>query len=216
MFSNGIYLSDECAVLAYNIKEVKNKMEGNEEETLELVFGTENLLESAKEPFIGEVSYAVFPCHCVDCEKGAGSLQEQYGKVAPERLHIHIKPLTVYTELQHNWWIPTKTKLSRWGALQEQLEKLGLMDKFKTDGFNAFHGMIAEWHWAEVAVGVTGDAKFHWIPVRILTEEEVAAAKASQPSEPSTGTGDAPSGEESTDDAPPSEPGTGTEATKLD
>ena len=160
-----------------------NEQQEEKEEKLELVFGTEKLLESAKEPFVGEVIYAVFPCHCEDCEKGAGALQEQYGKTAPERLHVHIKPLTVYTEVQHNWWIPTKTKLSRWGALQAQLETLGLMDKFKTDGHTAFMGMIAEWQWTEVAVGVTGDAKFHWIPVRILTEDEVATLRAEKPAE---------------------------------
>ena len=189
-----------------------------EEETLELVFGTEKLLESAKEPFVGEVVYSIFPCHCIDCEKGAGTLQEQYGKVAPERLHIHIKPLTVYTEIQHNWWIPTKTKLSRWGALQAQLETLGLMDKFKSDGYNAFMGMVAEWTWSEVAVGVTGDAKFHWIPTRILTEEEVTTLKAGQSSEAS-GTDDVPPSDtppSEASDVPPSASGTGTEETKLD
>ena len=142
------------------------------EEKLELVFGTEKLLESAKEPFVGEVIYAEFPCHCEDCEKGATAMLEKFKREAPERLHIHIKPLTVYTEVQHNWWIPTKTKLSRWGALQEQLEKLGIIEKFKTEREKAFMGMVAEWAWSEVAVGVTGDAKFHWLPVKLLTPEE--------------------------------------------
>ena len=147
------------------------------EEKLDLVFGTEKLLESAKENFVGEVIYAEFPCHCEDCEKGATAMLEKYQREAPERLHIHIKPLTVYTEVQHNWWIPTKTKLSRWGALQEQLEKLGVIEKFKTEREKAFMGMVAEWQWSEVAVGVTGDMKFHWLPTRILTEADVAALK---------------------------------------
>jgi hypothetical protein len=144
----------------------------NKEEKLELVFGTENLLESAKEPFIGEVIYAEFPCNCEECKKGAATMLEKYQKEAPERLHIHIKPLTVYTEVQHNWWIPTKTKLSRWGALQEQLQALGLMSRFKVEGFKAFRGMVAEWHWKEVEVGVTGDLKSHWLPMRILEQQE--------------------------------------------
>jgi len=186
-----------------------------EEKKLELVFGTEKLLESAKEPFVGEVIYAEFPCHCADCEKGATAMLEQYQKEAPERLHIHIKPLTVYTEVQHNWWIPTKTKLSRWGALQEQLEKLGLIEKFKKEREKAFMGMVAEWQWSEVAVGVTGDAKFHWLPIRLLTEADVAALKtgADQPGESSAsdkpselGTGDVREGS--------GEPNTGD--TKLD
>ena len=150
-----------------------NEQEENKEEKLELVFGTENLLESAKEPFIGEVIYAEFPCNCEECKKGAATMMEKFQKEAPERLHIHIKPLTVYTEVQHNWWIPTKTKLSRWGALQEQLQALGLMSRFKVEGFKAFRGMVAEWHWKEVEVGVTGDLKSHWLPMRILGQEEV-------------------------------------------
>ena len=144
----------------------------NKEEEMKLVFGTEKLLESAKEAFIGEVIYAEYPCHCADCEKGAAAMLEKFGREAPDRLHIHIKPLTVYTEVQHNWWIPTKTKLSRWGALQEQLVNLGMMDKFKTEREKAFMGMVAEWQWKEVAVGVTGDIKSHWLPMRILDQRE--------------------------------------------
>ena len=67
----------------------------NKEEKLELVFGTENLLESAKEPFIGEVIYAEFPCNCEECKKGAATMLEKFQKEAPERLHIHIKPRDV-------------------------------------------------------------------------------------------------------------------------
>jgi hypothetical protein len=170
----------------------------NKEEKLELVFGTENLLESAKEPFIGEVIYADFPCNCEECKKGAATMMEKFQKEAPERLHIHIKPLTVYTEVQHNWWIPTKTKLSRWGALQEQLQTLGLMSRFKVEGFKAFRGMVAEWHWKEVEVGVTGDLKSHWLPMRILGQQETeelmknleveqASTPHKQPAQPSDG-----------------------------
>ena len=154
------------------MEETEKKETEKKEDELELVFGTEKLLESAKEPFIGEVIYAEYPCHCEDCEKGAARMLEKFGREAPERLHIHIKPLTVYTEVQHNWWIPTKTKLSRWGALQEQLVKLGLMNRFKTEREKAFMGMVAEWQWKEVAVGVTGDIKSHWLPVRILGQQE--------------------------------------------
>ena len=144
----------------------------NKEEEMKLVFGTEKLLESAKEAFIGEVIYAEYPCHCADCEKGAAAMVEKFGREAPDRLHIHIKPLTVYTEVQHNWWIPTKTKLSRWGALQEQLVNIGMMGRFKTEREKAFMGMVAEWQWKEVAVGVTGDIKSHWLPMRILDQQE--------------------------------------------
>lgn len=172
-----------------------------DEEKLELVFGTEKLLESAKEPFVGEVIYAEYPCHCEDCEKGASALQEQYGKVAPDRLHIKMKPLSVYTEVQHQWWNPTKTKLSKWGALQAQLEALGLMDKFKTDGVKAFLGLVAEWTWADVAVGVTGEEKFHWLPSKILTGEEIDELVSQQSDEPSK--------PNSANDIPPSDPGTG-------
>jgi len=155
------------------VKKQMNETENKEkEEKLELVFGTEKLLESAKEPFIGEVIYAEYPCHCDECEKGAAKMLEKFGREAPDRLHIHIKPLTVYTEVQHNWWIPTKTKLSRWGALQEQLVKLGIMERFKKEREKAFMGMVAEWQWKEVAVGVTGDIKSHWLPVRILDQRE--------------------------------------------
>lgn len=153
----------------------------NKKEELTLVFGTEGLLESAKEPFIGEVIYSEFPCHCEDCEKGATALQQEYQRTAPDRLHIKMKPLTVYTEVQHQWWIPTKTKLSRWGALQEQLEKLGLMDNFKINREKAFMGLVVEWQWSEVAVGVTGEPKSYWQPIRILTEDEIATARASTP-----------------------------------
>ena len=163
----------------------EDEKEEQKEEKLELVFGTEKLLESAKENFVGEVIYAEFPCHCEDCEKGATAMLEKLQREAPERLHIHIKPLTVYTEVQHNWWIPTKTKLSRWGALQEQLEKLGIINNFKTEREKAFMGIVAEWQWSEVAVGVTGDAKFHWLPIRLLTEDEIAGIGSAKPSESS-------------------------------
>lgn len=178
------------------------------EEKLELVFGTEKLLESAKEPFIGEVIYAEYPCHCADCEKGATAMFDKYQKVAPERLHVQIKPLTVYTEVQHNWWIPTKTKISRWGALQEQLEKLGMIDQFKSEREKAFMGMVAEWQWSEVAVGVTGDAKSHWLPVKLLTADDVIALKTAVAGQPS----------ESSASSEPSEPSSDAvgEGTKLD
>ncbi len=158
-------------------------MANEKEDELTLVFGTEGLLESAKEPFIGEVIYAEYPCHCEDCEKGATGLASAYGREAPDRLHIKMKPLTVYDKIQHQWWIPTKTKLSRWGALQAKLEELGLIDKFKTDREQAFMNIVAEWEWTEVAVGVTGDEKFHWTPKRILTEDEVAKLKSGEASE---------------------------------
>lgn len=164
--------------------------EENKDEGLELQFGTENLLESAKEPFIGEVIYAEYPCHCEECEKGAAKMMETFKKEAPPRLHIKIKPLTVYTEVQHNWWIPTKTKLSRWGALQQQLVDLSLMETFKQEREQAFMGIVAEWKWKEVAVGVTGDEKFHWLPVRILSDDEVEKLKSETSDESVPGEGE--------------------------
>lgn len=172
------------------VKEDKNK-----KEELTLVFGTEGLLESAKEPFIGEVIFAEYPCHCEDCEKGALGLAKMLaeegraGEMHSGSLHIKIKPLTVYTKEQSEWWIPTKTKLSKWGALQKQLETLGLIDRFKTEREKAFMSMTAEWQWTLVEeVGVSTakrPAVFHWIPVRILTEDEIATARASKPEDAS-------------------------------
>lgn len=173
------------------VKEDKNK-----EEELTLVFGTEGLLETAKEPFIGEVTSAEYPCHCDECKKGAVELERKYteegivGRASPGSLHILIKPLTVYIKEQREWWVPTKTRLSKWGALQKQLETLGLMDRFKTEREKAFMGMTAEWQWTLVEeIGVSTakrPAVFHWIPVRILTEDEIAAVKASKPEDEKT------------------------------
>lgn len=164
------------------------------EEKLELVFGTEKLLDSAKEPFIGKVTSAEFPCHCEECEKGARNLEEKQKAAGepvnvPERLHIFITPLTVYTEPQRQWWNPTKTKLSKWGDLQKRLEELGIIDKFKTEREKAFIGMVAEWHWVpvlEVGVSTIDREVLHWLPVRILTESEIADVREGE-SDPSSG-----------------------------
>jgi len=52
------------------------------------------------------------------------------------------------------------------------LVNLGMMDRFKTEREKAFMGMVAEWQWKEVAVGVTGDIKSHWLPMKILDQRE--------------------------------------------
>ena len=142
-----------------------------EEEKLE--FGTESLLESAKEPFVGEVIYAVYPCNCEMCQKGAGKIEGE----PPKRLHIKILPYTVYDKVQHQWFSPTKTKLSRWGKLNEKLEQLGLIKEFKENGVKAFVGKVFEWAWIEFPVGVGNRTVGCWLPVRLLPAEEVKKLK---------------------------------------
>lgn len=142
----------------------------NGEEGKKLLFGTEHLLETAKQPFVGRVVYAVYPCKCPDCQRGEERLEGE----APERLHIKIEPLDgTYEKVQHQWYAPTKTRLSRWGKLNEYLEKMGIIDEFKQKGEQAFIDKVFRWVWMEFSVGVGNRTVGAWIPVEYLgTYEE--------------------------------------------
>lgn len=143
------------------------------EQKEELEFGTDKLLETAKEPFIGEVIYAVYPCNCPECQKGAGKIEGE----PPKRLHIKILPYTVYDKIQHQWYSPTKTKMSRWGKLNEKLEQLGIINEFKEKGVKAFLGKVFEWAWIEFPVGVGNRTVGAWLPIRLIPPEEAKKLK---------------------------------------
>ena len=152
---------------------MENLEEGKFEEEEKLEFGTEHLLKSAKEDFIGEVIYAVYPCHCEMCEKGAGKIEGE----PPKRIHIKILPYTVYDKVQHQWYSPTKTRMSRYGALNENLEKMGIIDEFKSKGISAFMGKVFQWHWGEIKVGIGDRVVGCWLPVRLLPKDEAEKLK---------------------------------------
>lgn len=85
-------------------------------------FGWEQLSETLKEPFVGVVVYAKYGCECEICKKGEEKLKELAEKQGREyrklpKVHIAIKPLTVYDKLQHAWYIHTKSRWSAFGGL---------------------------------------------------------------------------------------------------
>ena len=139
------------------------------------VFGTENLARSAKENFIGTVTYAKLPCDCEDCRKGAEKVLEETGRVAPDRLHIKIQPIDgTYEKEQQQWYVPTKTIVSRWGEFNKRLEEMGLVKELNEKGVEALIGKTFEWEWVSMKVGVKPQREVEaWMPKRLLTEEEV-------------------------------------------
>lgn len=131
-----------------------------------LTFGTDNLSESARENFIGTIAEANYPCDCDMCQKGEESLGDDY----KPSLHIQIMPLTVYDKRQHEWLVPSKTKMSKWGAFNMALEELGVLGKIKSP--SDLKGKMFEFESVDVVVGF-GDKKVSlWKPVRVVSKKE--------------------------------------------
>lgn len=132
-----------------------------------LTFGVDDLSDSARENFIGTIVEANYPCECDMCVKGAESL----GEDRKDSLHIQISPLSVYEKRQHEWLVPSKTKLSKWGAFNIRLDELGILKKIKSP--KDLVGKTFEFESITTSVGF-GDKKVScWVPVRLLSKKEV-------------------------------------------
>ena len=130
----------------------------------EIILDPDSLSEEAREPFIGEVVWAKYPCDCEVCSRG------QFGQ---DQLHIQIQPIDgVYSATQHEWYRPTKTARSAYGMLVKALAKLG-MKKIKPSDLV---GKVFEWHYTEYETP-GGDKKYVWIPSRLLSDAEVSTLK---------------------------------------
>jgi len=134
-----------------------------------LKFGAEDLSESARENFVGMITEANFPCNCDMCLKGADSL-ESSGQARKESLHIQIFPASVYDKTQHEWMVPSKTKVSKWGAFNECLDSIGVTKKLRSE--KDLVGMAFEFESIEVKVGFGDKVVPCWVPVREVSKKE--------------------------------------------
>lgn len=143
-------------------------------------FGLEHLSDTAREPFVGEIVYAQYPCNCEDCQKGDDAIMAREGRATSQkRLHIKIRPLDgTYDKEQPEWYARAKTLMSSWGQFMVQMDKLGVMPELKQRGAPALIGKVFRWEYREISVGV-GDKTTHvWLPVAIA---EKPAEESSSP-----------------------------------
>ena len=135
-----------------------------------LEFGADNLTDSARENFVGTIIEAKYPCDCELCQKGAETL-EASGQTWKPSLHIQISPVNVYDKTQHEWFVPSKTKVSKWGALNIRLDELGLASKMKSE--KDLVNKTFEFESTMVKVGFGDKEVPCWLPTRLLTKKEV-------------------------------------------
>ena len=135
-----------------------------------LEFGSENLTDSAREKFVGTIIKAKYPCDCELCQRGAESL-EASGQTWKPSLHIQIEPVNVYDKIQHEWFVPSKTKVSKWGAFNVRLDELGLAKGMKSE--KSLVNKTFEFESTMVKVGFGDKEVPCWLPVRLLTKKEV-------------------------------------------
>lgn len=145
---------------------------------MSLKFGTEGLLASARENFIGEITSAVYPCKCDVCRKGDKALIAQGQEPSGDRLHMKMEPLTVYEKIQQEWLTPTKTLKSKWGAFNQRLEQIGCKVKSEAD----LIGKVFEFESATIKAGVTDTEVTVWLPVREVTGEELEKLRSAKKS----------------------------------
>ena len=92
-------------------------------EALGVGFRKEELSETIRENFVGVVVYAEFPCNCPICRRGNEKLKAM-GRGEIPRIHLVIKPITVYDKLQHAWYPTSKIIWSNFGAFVIALNDL--------------------------------------------------------------------------------------------
>jgi len=120
------------------------------------MFRTEDLGISVREPFVGIVVEANYPCECEVCEKGTQRLIEMGRELrTTKRVHIVIKPLEKYDKFQHAWYNESKLVWSGIGAFTISLnEFIGFKPSGKTP----------EEQWVEVKKFIEGKV-FEWVSV---------------------------------------------------
>ena len=151
-------------------------------------FGVEQLSDTAREPFFGQITFSVYPCNCEECLKGADKLLEMQGtsKEIP-RLHLKMKPLDgTYEKEQQEWFARGKTKMSSWGQLMIRLNGFPeVMDDLKKDGAKTLIGKVFRWEYTEIEVGVDKRKVGVWLPTRIVTgdvlKEYLSSEDTSEP-----------------------------------
>jgi len=157
-------------------------------------FRPQDLSKAVRPPFVGMVVYAEFPCDCVVCRQGKARLEQIGGRTRTERVHLIIKPLTQFTELQHAWYNISKIMWSAFGGFVIALSELGFTtDKEKPeeqwkDVQNFLLGKVFEWRSenpVKFVEELTGEqrpkrlppalveAKEQWFPVRVVPESEL-------------------------------------------
>lgn len=134
-----------------------------------LTFGSENLSESARQNFVGMIIEANYPCDCDDCLRGKQSL-ESSGQTAKDNLHIQVSPAHVYDKTQNEWLVPSKTKISKWGAFNGALDQLGITKRLKSE--KDLVGMVFEFESQEVKVGFGDKVVQCWVPIREVNQKE--------------------------------------------
>ena len=161
------------------------------------MFRLEDLSESIREPFVGIVVHAEFPCDCEVCQRGEQKLQEMGRETrGARRIHIAIKPLERYDKFQHTWYTESKLLWSGFGAFVLALNKLGfvptgntpeeqwnsvkkylLCNIFQWESINAVDYIIKNTGKVppKLPEGIKG-AREIWIPVKKLSSKEVELA----------------------------------------
>ena len=160
------------------------------------MFRVEDLREEVREPFIGLAVLAEFPCKCRICQKGTAKLLEMGRQPrTTDRVHIVIKPLEKYQKFQNAWYNRSNLIWSALGAFTIALNNL-IGFKPKSDSVEEqwkevkqfIEGKVFLWESVKPAEWVSKtlnkpiprnippalkDAKEQWIPVKIVTKEEL-------------------------------------------
>lgn len=156
-------------------------------------FGTSDLRETQKEPFVGEVSFSEWDCDCEDCQNGQVRLREYFEKQVSsseiteaemnEQLkraslgvnwHVKYAPIDGVYEKEQSNFIPYKknmSKISKYGTYVSSLEGMGVVLKIPEDHI----GQVFELDPQNIKIGKKSIEM--WIPVRQLEEDEIKAYK---------------------------------------
>lgn len=157
-------------------------------------FRADELSDALRSNFIGVVVFAEFPCDCVICRKGKERLEQIGSRPRTERVHLIIKPITQYNELQHAWYNVSRVKWSAFGGFVLALDKLGFTTDKETpseqwkDVKNFLVGKAFEFtseNPVKFVEDLTGqkrpkrlppalvEAKEQWFPIRVVSEDEL-------------------------------------------
>lgn len=167
------------------------------------MFRTEDLREDVREPFVGMVVKAEYPCNCPICERGTQKLIEMGRELrTTSRIHIVIKPLEKYENFQHAWFNESKLIWSGLGAFTVALNaKLAFVPEGKTPeeqwkSVKKFlEGNIFLWESVNPVEFVSEtldkpvpknlptnlkDAREVWVPIKIVRPEEIGIEQSTK------------------------------------
>lgn len=132
--------------------------------------------EAVPEEMEGKIVYAVFPCDCEVCIKGDRRLEEMGSeRRSVSRLHITAEDVHGERGDLHEWYTPSKTVKSKWGALMKRLKDLGVDPtkdvKETIDDENHIRGLedaTFVWESEPVEVGIGGRKVDTWLPKEVV------------------------------------------------